>query len=213
MSGTSDWYNGIVQKVDNLQSSLRPKDRKWYKFVDETQDTRWEPLLSVARRIDQFSPDCTQCQIFRGDIYTLVTNAPETGQQGDKGLVKSFLKDVDQTVNKIGRHFEKEHNLVNGGYYADLFFYLGLFIGVIIDALLLFVSSRESFFHYFYWGPLTGMGVGWVTGAFLDNKAKREDRVLFEKPPSDYSRYNPISSIIFLATMLIMGLIAWFMLR
>jgi hypothetical protein len=210
MNGSSDWYNGVVKKISGLKDSLVPVDSPWYKFVSDTSTpaTRLEPLLSVARRIDQFSPDCTQCQIFRDDIDKLMTNAPETVQQGEKGLVQSFLKDIDQTINKVGRHLQKEHKLVNGGYYKSLFFSLGIIIGMISYYLSRYLSP-ESYFHYFFWWPLIGMGLGWVVGAFLDYRAKKEDRVLFEKEPRGYSRWSPITIIMLLAFLVLFVLI-WF---
>jgi hypothetical protein len=183
MNVGSDWYSGIVQKVNGLKNSLALQDSGWSRFLSFSSTERLDPFLSAIGRIDQFSPGCTQCQIFRDDISTLMRNAPSIAPNSDKELQRSFLNDVDKIVNKMRGHFQKEHKLVSGGYYKSLFGGLGWVIGMVCDYL---------FRDYFVWWVFVGIGAGLAIGAVLDAKAKRENRILFKQPPTRLSKTTVI---------------------
>ena len=199
MNVASDWYDGVVKKVNGLKDSLSPMDSGWAKFVSNTSATRLDPLLSAAKRIEQFSPDCTQCQIFRDDIDTMMKNAPDAVQQGDKALVGSFLNNVDQIMNKMTRHFQKEHRLVRAWNYTSLFWIVGWIIGM---------ACKYVFRDHFYWWPFLGMGVGAAIGAFLDYRVKKEDRILYKTASSwGFSRNTSVLSWVVFAAIVIMMLL------
>jgi hypothetical protein len=204
MNVGSDWYSGVAKKIKDLKENLPPMDSAWYKFVSSTSTptTRLDPLLSAAQRIDQFSPDCTQCQMFRDDINTLMRNAPDAAQHSDKELVRSFLNDVDRIVVKITSHLRKEHKLVTSGYYKSLFGVLGYIIGIVCQYVFGYV-----FRSYFFLWPYVGIGLGLVIGAFLDAKAKREDRILYKQAPARFSKNTPIIIVVVVVITFIIAMI------
>jgi hypothetical protein len=172
MNGGSDWYNGIVQKINGLKNTLNQKYYRWYKLDSLTPGARLTPLSSAARRIDQFSPDCEQCTAFRDDVDRLISNAPDVSQKDDKELLGSFLNDIDGSVAKMTGHFRKEHKLVTEGFYKSLFAAAGAVIGMVIAFVVIPYNT--------VW-VIVGAGAGLVVGAILDAKIKKEDRILYQQ--------------------------------
>lgn len=201
MNVGSDWYNGVVKTINSLKDSLCPMDSIWSKFVSNTSTARLDPLLSATQRIDQFSPECTQCQIFRNDIDTLMKYAPDAVQQGDKKLVRSFLNGIDRILGKMTGHFQKEHRLVSKNHYKELFGVLGLFI--VMTCQYAFSYIVHSFFYSWYLWYI-GAGVGVAVGYFFDARAKREDRILYNQVPSWYSK----RALIFILFFVVVAVIA-----
>jgi hypothetical protein len=170
MNGGSDWYNGIVQKINGIKNTLDQKDYR--KF-------RLDSLSSVAQRIGQFSPECTQCMSFREDVDRMMTNAGNLAQTDDKERRKSYLSDINENINKITGHLQKKHKLVTEGYYMALFTALGAAVGLTIGAV---AFDSDSI------GLAIGAGGGVAIGAALDAKAKKEDRILCIQTTTRFSR-------------------------
>jgi len=170
MNTGSDWYNGITQKIEGLKNTLDQKDYKRF---------RLDSLSSVARRVGQFSPECTQCMLFREDVDRLIKNAGDLAQMGDKELRKAHLGDVNKTLNKMVFHLRREHKLVTEGYYMALGTALGMAVGLAIGGV---AFDNQGI------GMAIGIGGGVAIGAALDAKAKKEDRILYTRATSRFSR-------------------------
>lgn len=170
MNGGSDWYNGIVQKINSLKNALDQEDYR--KF-------RLDSLSSVAQRIDQFSPECTQCMSFREDVDRMTTNAGNLAQTGDKERRKSYLSDINENMMKMTGHLQKKHKLITEGYYISLCTALGAGIGLVIGAV---AFDNDSI------GLAIGAGGGVAIGAALDAKAKKEDRILRAQSTTRFSK-------------------------
>jgi hypothetical protein len=151
----SDWYRGITEKVDLLNETISKQDYRRYKI---------DTLLCLAERVEQFSPECGQCQMFQQDMVTLVQDVSNLTQLPNKEARKQYFK----SMNSITGHLQRQHKLVTEGYYTGICMAIGSGIGVAIGAGTDNVGS----------GIPIGVGLGVAVGAFLDYKARKEGRIL-----------------------------------
>ncbi len=124
-------------------------------------------LLCVADRTDEFSDMCGQCQIFKQDISTLVTDISYLVQTGDKDKRKSHVKKIDTIVS----HLQKQHKLVAEGYYTGIAIAIGAGVGAALGAATDIIGA----------GIPLGIGAAVAIGIALDSRAKRENRILCPK--------------------------------
>ncbi|MFC1932031.1 glycine zipper family protein [Chloroflexota bacterium] len=155
MEVQSDWYNRIIKEISPYQDTLSKKDYKKYKV---------DLLLRVARRIDDFSSTCGECQLFQAEITSLAQGLGNLVQLPGKEERKRYFK----TINNIIKHLQKQHKLVTKGQYIGIGLAIGAGIGVALGAAL----DNPGI------GPGIGTALGLAIGAALDNKAKKEDRVI-----------------------------------
>ena len=151
----SDWYQSINEKIDLLKESLNPWDYRKYKIGT---------LLCLAKRVNQFSPECGQCQMFQQDIVTMVQDVENIIQLASKEGRKQYFK----SMNGITGHLQREHKFVTEGYYTGICMAMGSGIGVAIGAATDNVGS----------GIPIGVAIGVAIGAALDAKARKEGRIL-----------------------------------
>ena len=192
MNSQSDWLNSIQKQIDTLKDTLSEKHYKKYKL---------RLLLCIAERVTQFYPVCGQCQIFQKDITTLVQDIGNLTQLPDKNRQKSYFK----TIDKVTNHLQKQHKLVNEGYYIGIGMAIGSGIGVALGAALEKVGG----------GIPIGVGIGLAIGAALDAKAKREGRILCPKEAKAKAAnsFNFKIIAIILGLLALLGLAIFFFLR
>ena len=155
MEAHSNWYNKIVKEINLHKNTLSKKDAKKYKL---------DLLLRVARRVDDFSSTCGECQLFQQEITELTKELGLLIQIPDKEGRKSYSK----TINNIIQHLQKQHKLVKEGQYIGIGFAIGVGIGTALGVAL----GNPGI------GPAIGTGIGLAIGSYLDKKAKREGRVI-----------------------------------
>ena len=158
MEAHSGWYNRIVKEINLHKDSLSKKDAKKYKL---------DLLLRVARRVDDISSYCGQCQLFQPEITKLAQDLGYMAQmpkQMSKKAGKSYLK----TLNTIIKHLQKQHKLINEGHYQGIGMTIGLAIAAAIGAAL----DNPSI------GVAIGIATGLAIGNYLDKKAEKEGRVI-----------------------------------
>ena len=157
MEAHSEWHNRIVKEISPYQDSLGKKESKKYKL---------DLLLRVARRIDDFSPECGNCQLFQQEISKLVQDlgfmlqTPNPNKEGRKRYSKA--------INNIVRHLQKEHHLVSDGQNIGLWMAVGVGIGTALGVVL----ENPGV------GTALGVGIGLGVGSYMDKKAKREGKVI-----------------------------------
>ena len=154
MEAHSRWYDDIVKEITLHKDILGKKDSKKYKL---------DLLLRVARRVDSFSSSCGECQMLQPDI-TQLTHDLGYIVQTSKEKRKSYFK----TINNIIKHLQKHHKLVTEGHYLGIGIAIGVGIGTAIGAVL---DNPGA-------GTGIGTAIGLAIGAYLDKKAKKEDRVI-----------------------------------
>ncbi len=156
MEAHSDWYGGIAKEIGLYNNTLGKKDFKKYKLA----------LLSrVARRVDDFSATCGECQMFKQDITSLLQ---EIGYVVGMAMSREKRKSYFRRINIIIKHLQKQHKLVREGQYLGIGLTIGTAIGVAVGA----VSDNVGA------GIPIGVGIGVAIGAGLDAKAKKEGKVI-----------------------------------
>ena len=155
MEAKSVWYDKISGEIILLKERLSKKDYKKYKL---------DMLVRVAKRVDDFSLTCGECQITRQEITNLVQNLGNLIQLPSKEGRKSYNK----AINDITKHLQKVHKLVTSGYYMGICMGIGTGLGAALGAAL----DNPGI------GTPLGIGLGLVIGSYLDRKAKKEDRVI-----------------------------------
>ena len=155
MESHSDWYNRIVREINLYQDTLSKKNYKKYKL---------DLLLRVAKRVEDFSAYCGECQIFQSEITRLTKDLGNLIQIPNREERKSHLK----TINSIVKHLQKQHKLVSEWQYIGI----GLAIGAGIGTALGVALDNPGI------GPALGTGIGLAIGSYMDKKAKREGRVI-----------------------------------
>ncbi len=155
MEAHSNWYDKIVKEINLHKDTLNQKDQKKYKL---------DLLQRVARRVDSFSASCGQCQLFQQDITGFATELSLLTQMPSKEGIKSYSRKLNEMV----KHLQKEHKLVSEGQYMGIGVAIGVGIGTAFGAVLDNTGV----------GTGIGTAIGIAIGAYLDKKAKKEDRII-----------------------------------
>ena len=155
MEVPSDWYDKIVKEISLHKDTLSKKDYKKYKL---------DLLLRVAKRVDDFSAICGECQMSQPEITSLTQGLGNLLQMPSKEERKSYFK----TINNIIKHLQKQHKLVTKGQYMGIGVAIGAGVGVALGAAL----DNPGI------GPALGTALGVAIGIAMDAKAKKEDRVI-----------------------------------
>ena len=154
MEFRSHWYDDIVKQINLHQDTLSQKESKKYKL---------DLLLRLSARVDGFSNQCGQCQLLQQDMSRLIQDLSYLAQWS-----KEKRKDYFKKINNITKHLQKHHKLVNEGYYLGIGIAIGIGIGAALGAAL----GNPGI------GPAIGIALGVAIGKYLDNKAKKEGRVI-----------------------------------
>ena len=151
----SRWYDGIVKEINLHKDTLGQKDAKKYKL---------DLLLRVTKRVDSFSSECGQCQMFQQEVTALAQDLGNLIQLPGKERRRSHIKKIDNIV----KHLKKEHKLITEGYYRGMGMIMGPAIGTGIGA----ASDNTGA------GIAIGVAIGLVIGNYLDKKAEKEGKVI-----------------------------------
>ena len=154
MEARSAWYNHIIEEINYHKDTLTKKESKKYKL---------DLLLRLAKRVDDFSSLCGECQMFQQEITRLTEDLRNLSL-----LSKENRKSHFKTMGNITKHLQKQHKLVTAGYYLGICMSIGTGIGVAIGAAL----GNPGI------GPAIGIALGIAVGSYLDRKAKKEGRVI-----------------------------------
>ena len=155
----SQWYNRIASDISGYKLTLGQKDSKKYKL---------DQLLRIARRIDDFSGICAQCQGYQKEISKLVQDLSMMIQIPDNEGLKKHTKAVTDLIE----HLKKVHKLVDKGHYMGMGIGIGLAIGAGIGTALGAALDNPGI------GTGIGAGLGLAVGAFLDKKARDAGKVI-----------------------------------
>jgi hypothetical protein len=155
----SQWYNRIAAEITQYEYTLGQKEAKKYKL---------DLLRRVAKRVDDFSNTCAECQTHQQEITRLVRELSLLTQMPSKQGLKSHTKAVSIPLE----HLKKVHKLVEKGHYVGIGVGIGWLVGAAIGGAL--GAAFEN--------PGVGTGVGIIlgigVGMYLDRKAEREGRVI-----------------------------------
>ena len=150
----NNWYNDIVKEIDKHKGRSTRRDYKKYKL---------DLLLRVAKRVASFSVDCSECQNSQIEIKKRAENLDNL-VQSSKEERKSYFRTIDNAI----KHLQEHHKLIVEDQNLGIWFIIGLLIGVALG------SSLDN--------TGTGIGIGIVIGlaigAYLDDKAKKDGKVI-----------------------------------
>ena len=155
----SQWYNRIATEIGQYQVTLGQKDFKKYKL---------DLLLRVAKRVDDFSHTCGECQTFKSEITRLTQELSLLTQMPSKQGIKSHTK----AVNNLAEHLKKVHKLVDKGHYLGVGIGIGMAIGAALGGALGAALDNPGI------GTAIGIALGIAVGRYLDKKAEKEGRVI-----------------------------------
>jgi hypothetical protein len=162
LEGGSAWFSHVAAEIEQQRYALSPQDFKRYKL---------DLLLRVARRVDDFSQTCSECQAYRDEItrllgeLSLLFHLP--GKEGREGI-KKYSADVKGMVE----HLKKTHKLVDRRQYLSLGISIGTGAGAALGGALNQLSGYAGLGTVI--GILLGLGIGW----YLDRRAENEGRVI-----------------------------------
>lgn len=155
----SQWYNRIATEIGQYQVTLGRKGAKKYKL---------DLLLRVAKRVDEFSDTCAECQTLRQEITNLVQELSLLIQMPNKEGFKNHIK----VVNNMVGHLKKVHKLVDKGHYLGMGIGIGMAIGAGIGGALGAAMDNPGV------GTAIGVALGVAIGMYLDKKAEREGKII-----------------------------------
>ena len=155
----SQWYNRIASDISGYQITLGPKDAKKY---------RLDQILSLARRIDEHSGICAECQAYQPEITKMVRELGLIIQMPDREIQKKH----QQSITSIIEHLKKVHKLVDKGHYMGISIGVGMALGAVIGAALGAVADNPGI------GAGIGIALGAAVGAYLDKRAREQGKVI-----------------------------------
>jgi hypothetical protein len=155
----SQWYNRIASDISGYKLTLGPKESRKY---------RLDQLLRIARRVDDFSGICAQCQGYQQEIARMVQDLSLMVQMPDKEGQKKYFK----TIASLTEHLKNVHKLVDKGHYIGMGIGIGMAVGAGIGTALGAVLDNPGI------GTGIGAGLGLAIGAYLDKKARGEGKVI-----------------------------------
>jgi F0F1-type ATP synthase assembly protein I len=159
----SPWYSRVAAEIEQYRTRLGKVEAKRYKL---------DLLGRLARRTDEFSQICGQCQTYKQEITGLVQGMAMLVQMPDRRGLRKHL----DAIKKITEHFKKVHKLVDKWYYLGVATSIGTGIGVVIGAALGAAMEDSSLSSPV--GTVIGLVLGLAVGLYLDWRARKEGRVL-----------------------------------
>jgi hypothetical protein len=115
---------------------------------------------------------CAECEAYKKDLSGLVQEVNLALQSPGRRVPRDYNRNLNGTVE----HMKKVHKLVDRWHYIGIAIGIGTAIGAGISAVLGDMLGDESVGAAI--GPALGIGLGAAVGAYLDNKARREGRVI-----------------------------------
>jgi hypothetical protein len=155
----SQWYNRVAAEIDQYRITLGKKDAGKYKL---------DLLMRVAKRIDDFSQTCGECESYKSDVTNLVHELGLLVQMPNREGQRKHTR----TINTLVEHMKKVHKLVDKGYYVGMGIGIGMALGAGIGAALGAIVDSPGV------GTGIGIAVGVAVGTYLDRKAKSEGKVI-----------------------------------
>ena len=155
----SQWYNGVAAEISQYQLTLGQKDSKKYRLGQ---------LLRIAKRVDDFSGICAQCQAYQREISGLVQDLSLMVQMPDREGLKKHNKAITGQIE----HLKNIHKLVDKGHYTGMGVGIGLAVGAGIGAALGAVADSPAI------GTGIGIALGAAIGAYMDKRASQQGKVI-----------------------------------
>ena len=154
MPEPTEWYRTIEVSVESLRARLGA----------DARDYHLDRFLKMARRVDEFAPTCPKCRLFQTELDKMLRDLAANAPQILKEQKRTFLGGMEAILS----HLQKIHGLISEGQNMGLWLAIGAGIGLALGA-----GSRNPAI-----GIPIGVALGLIVGTALDNKAKKEGKVI-----------------------------------
>ncbi|TKG94048.1 hypothetical protein EYV94_14940 [Puteibacter caeruleilacunae] len=150
----SDWKSEQEERLNSLLSNYTDKEKKRYKldFVEK-----------MFPRVYPRIKDDDEMKVFQNFIDFCVDNIP-----ANKEIPSNQKKLLLNKIARYEHHVRQHYKLTYKGFYIALFLAIGVSLGLPIGAALGNLALGTPI------GMLIGVGIG----SALENKAKKENRIL-----------------------------------
>lgn len=154
MENQQIWSSVQLADLENKSKMLTVAERKTF-HVDFVKNA----IDKVPSKI----VDETELVQFRTDIELLLTLFPVRDERG-----KLIGKTYHKAITELKISLQKKYNLVSAGYYIAIFLPLGIAIGMPFGLMMKNIAL----------GIPIGLAIGVAIGSALDQKAKKEGRII-----------------------------------
>jgi len=157
MEAHSDWYNRTAKDIGSRKDALSQKEAKKYKL---------DLLLRIAKRVEDFTAICGECELSRQEITTLTQDLGYLVQipNPNKEARKRYFRAIDNIV----KHLQKKHKLVTEGQNQGKWIVAGMAVSAAIGAAV----NQPGV------GTVIGVAIGIAVGKYMDKRAKEEGRLI-----------------------------------
>ena len=156
----NNWYRGIVKEVTTYKDRLPKRDYKNYKL---------DLLLRIAKRVADYSPNCSECQNFQGELTKLAEDL------GDLHSSKEKRKDYFKVIDTFTKHLQKSHKLITEGKNFKTWTIIGFLVGSFVLGTIFRAAGMSMGFSN---GLIIGLILGGLIGIVLDTVAKKRGKVI-----------------------------------
>ena len=158
------WYKKIEKDIIDENEKLYKNDFKFYQV---------ESFLKIAKKIDQFAPDCEICKESKKVSEELTLNLYDY-LKGDVSSRRKYEKKID-TMNK---HLRKVHSIYPKQYFISLYSLLGVVAGLLLGAIVAYATIPGFLQQSLLFGFVLGLFVGRIWGKIKDKNQMKEAKVL-----------------------------------
>jgi hypothetical protein len=167
MAFDESWCETIEARTRLCRERLSPKEQRLF---------RLEILPRLARRVDSFSDECSQCQQLKGElshISQLLTC--------QSGLNHGERRQYVDVMTQVTRHLNRKHKLVGEWHYVKRFVSVAVALGlglVGLGYLLLSLGVTLIVFTIALPALFGRIVFSYLIGLFMDRRAKKRGRVI-----------------------------------
>ncbi len=167
MEARDDWYESISKEVSELKDRLSPLGQRRYKL---------SLFIRVTRRVAGFSTDCEECRSLKSQITKLSEELIYSPQ-----MIPQEYGNYLTTIKSITRHLKRKHRLVDEKQYIKRFVSIAAALGLsLVMSGFVLINFGITVLVLSLTLPALVIRVifGYAVGYLLDNRAKKQDRVI-----------------------------------
>jgi hypothetical protein len=154
MQDHDSWFANITREINRQKQNFSLREYKVFKI---------DLLIRISRRLNDFFPDCVDCQNMKREIEIIIGSLDNLVHSS-----REEQKNYFNAIENIVKHLNEKHHLISEGQNLALWLPLGVGIGLPIGIPLGNIAL----------GIPIGLAIGVGIGLSLDAKARKEDRVI-----------------------------------
>ena len=124
-------------------------------------------LNNTAKKIDQFSDNCESCKQYKSDYNRLLPNLVKKVEES------LFRDEYEKKLVEVSKHLEQVHKVMPKSYFASLYTFFGIIIGLALGALVAYAINKDSLLTGLSWGGFVGIITGRLLGVSKDKKLNK----------------------------------------